>query len=68
MIFITAFDFQGILNITSDILKGSGDMMSLWKHECYRVIVDRFVDLPDKDWFEKTMKQVREKKEDENHL
>jgi dynein heavy chain len=36
--------------------------MSLWKHECYRVIVDRFVDLPDKDWFEKTMKQVREKK------
>ena len=52
--------WQGILNITSDILKGSGDMMSLWKHECYRVIVDRFVDLPDKDWFEKTMKQVAE--------
>lgn len=59
MIFITAFDFQGILNITSDILTGSGVMMSLWKHECYRVIADRFVDLPDKDWFEKTMKQVR---------
>ena len=34
--------------------------MSLWKHECFRVIVDKFVDLPDKDWFDKTIKQVAE--------
>lgn len=34
-------------------------MMSLWKHECFRTIVDRFVDISDKDWFEKTIKQVQ---------
>ena len=33
-------------------------LMSLWKHECYRVIADRFVTYDDKDWFEKSIKQV----------
>ena len=34
--------------------------MSLWKHECYRVIADRFTTQTDKDWFEKSIRQVAE--------
>ena len=32
--------------------------MALWKHECIRVVSDRFTNPSDKDWFEKTMKRV----------
>jgi len=52
--------WQGMLVITS-MVGGSytATIMSLWKHECYRVIADRFVNQEDKDWFEKSVKQVR---------
>lgn len=50
--------WQGMLNTTPEIINNVGRMMSLWKHECYRTIVDRFVDISDKEWFEKTIKQV----------
>ncbi|KAK3097645.1 hypothetical protein FSP39_011696 [Pinctada imbricata] len=52
--------WQGMLNTTCEIINNVGAMMSLWKHECYRTIADRFVELSDKDWFEKTIKQVAE--------
>lgn len=47
-----------MLNCTEDIISNVGLLMSLWKHECYRVIADRFTSYTDKDWFEKTIKQV----------
>jgi len=48
-----------MLNVTSDVAGNKVDVvMSLWKHECYRVIADRFVAQEDKDWFEKTIKLV----------
>lgn len=50
--------FQGMLHATSEILTSAGVLMSLWKHECYRVIADRFTEMTDKDWFEKVIKQV----------
>src|ERR1700722_8916659 len=50
-----------MLNVTSDVAGNKPDIiMSLWKHECYRVIADRFVAQEDKDWFEKTIKLVGE--------
>ena len=52
------FMLQGMLTATNEIVKSVGLLMSLWKHECYRVIADRFTELTDKDWFEKTIKQV----------
>ena len=32
--------------------------MGLWKHECTRVIADRFINAPDCEWFAKTMNRV----------
>ena len=52
------FIFQGMLVATNEIVTNVGLLMSLWKHECYRVIADRFTEMTDKDWFEKTIKQV----------
>ncbi|CAF0945608.1 unnamed protein product [Adineta steineri] len=53
--------WQGMLNIISSVTGTKLDViMSLWKHECYRVIADRFVAPEDKDWFEKTIKIVAE--------
>jgi dynein heavy chain len=48
-----------MLNITSEVAGNKVDIIiSLWKHECYRVIADRFVSPEDKDWFEKALKLV----------
>ncbi|KAK3724620.1 hypothetical protein RRG08_041104 [Elysia crispata] len=52
--------WQGMLNTTSEVITSTALLMSLWKHEYNRVIVDRFTEQADKDWFEKTIKQVAE--------
>lgn len=53
--------WEGILNISPAVAsKSTAIVMSLWKHECYRVIADRFVTQEDKDWFEKNCKLTAE--------
>ncbi|XP_021362874.1 dynein heavy chain 5, axonemal-like isoform X1 [Mizuhopecten yessoensis] len=52
--------WQGMLNTTEEVVTSVKVMMSLWKHESYRVIADRFTEYADKDWFEKNIKQVAE--------
>ena len=49
-----------MLNITSDVLTSSKGLLNLWKHECTRVIADRFVNQQDKDWFNKALHLVIE--------
>ena len=49
---------QGMLIATSEVITDSKVTISLWKHECTRVIADRFTVQADKDWFEKSLKQV----------
>ena len=50
--------WQGILHAQADVITTVGPLMSLWKHECQRVISDRFTNQQDKDWFDKTTKRV----------
>ena len=52
------FFLQGMLKSQGDVVVSTKILMSLWKHECYRVIADRFTTQDDKDWFEKTIKLV----------
>ena len=49
-----------MLNVTSDVLTNAKSLLNLWKHECTRVIADRFVNQQDKDWFNKTLHKVIE--------
>lgn len=42
----------------AEVVVDTKTIMSLWKHECFRVIVDRFTVQEDKDWFEKTIHKV----------
>jgi len=51
---------QGMLTAIAEVVKDSKSLVSLWKHECHRVIADRFTTQDDKDWFEKTLKLVRQ--------
>jgi len=51
-------DFQGMLIGMAETVNSTQVLMSLWKHECFRVIADRFTSFEDKEWFEKVLKQV----------
>ncbi|XP_077977872.1 dynein axonemal heavy chain 5-like isoform X2 [Glandiceps talaboti] len=52
--------WQGMLIGTDEVVTNTGILMSLWKHECTRVIADRFTNNEDKEWFEKTLIKVTE--------
>ncbi|XP_012940947.1 dynein heavy chain 5, axonemal [Aplysia californica] len=50
--------WQGMLNTQSSVISDVKLLMGLWKHECCRVIADRFVRYEDLQWFEKTVKRI----------
>ncbi|VEL10274.1 unnamed protein product [Protopolystoma xenopodis] len=52
--------WQGMLNSLNEVMSSPGILLSLWRHECTRVIADRFTDLTDKTWFDKTLKSCAE--------
>ncbi|EDL08892.1 dynein, axonemal, heavy chain 5, isoform CRA_b [Mus musculus] len=47
--------WQGMLNITSEVIKDTDELLRLWKHECKRVIADRFSMSSDVTWFDKAV-------------
>ncbi|XP_059501105.1 dynein axonemal heavy chain 8-like [Stegostoma tigrinum] len=53
--------WQGMLNIKSEECSDLETLLALFKHECTRVIADRFVSQEDKDWFESAIARAIEK-------
>jgi len=46
------------LKVETEVCKKEVYMLSLWKHECTRVIADRFINQADKTWFDDCMYKV----------
>ena len=47
--------WEGMLNSSTDGVTTVKSIINLWKHECTRVIADRFANYEDKAWFEKAL-------------
>ncbi|XP_006736116.1 LOW QUALITY PROTEIN: dynein heavy chain 5, axonemal-like [Leptonychotes weddellii] len=53
--------WQGMLNTTSEVIREPDELLRLWKHECKRVIADRFTVSSDVTWFDKALVGLVEK-------
>ena len=53
--------WQTILNIDPEECPNQKTIIALWKHECTRVIADRFTNLEDKAWFEQNINMTIER-------
>ncbi|KAM4875452.1 dynein axonemal heavy chain 5 [Thomomys bottae] len=52
--------WQGMLNTTSEVIQEPDELLKLWKHECKRVIADRFTVSDDVTWFDKALAHLVE--------
>ncbi|XP_058453053.1 dynein axonemal heavy chain 8 [Malaya genurostris] len=52
--------WQGMLTIKSEECETIQTVLNLWRHECSRVIADRFTNFADRIWFVDMMKQLAE--------
>ena len=52
--------WQGMVSTISSVITDEKVLLSLWKHECSRVLADRFVDVKDTIAFTKTFARVVE--------
>ncbi len=59
--------WEGILNVNSETCTSVELLLGLWKHECTRVIADRFTNAEDKEWFDKATFRVIEEELGEDY-
>ncbi|XP_078482966.1 dynein axonemal heavy chain 8 [Ciona intestinalis] len=57
--------WQGMLTVKMEECQEKSDIISLFKHECTRVIADRFTNKDDKLWFESSLIRVMKEEVDE---
>lgn len=50
--------WQGILTVGSEVCKTTQLLASLFRHECSRVIADRFIDQKDRETFDGILERV----------
>ncbi|KAK3879380.1 hypothetical protein Pcinc_016045 [Petrolisthes cinctipes] len=52
--------WQGMLSAVFNVVSSVDILLALWRHECSRVIADRFTSLKDVRWFEDTLVSLAE--------
>ncbi|KAG8123396.1 hypothetical protein E2320_018801 [Naja naja] len=60
--------WQGMLTIKSEECTDIRTLLALFKHECTRVIADRFITEDDEEWFDRNFGRVIEEHVDQNLL
>lgn len=50
--------WQGILTVGAEVCQGPAVLLPLFRHECCRVIADRFIDLKDTEIFDGIVARV----------
>ncbi|CAH8867793.1 unnamed protein product [Trichobilharzia szidati] len=50
--------WQGMIGIVAEVINSKERLMMLWRHECLRVLADRFVSAEDHQWFDTIMKRL----------
>ncbi|CAH8651359.1 unnamed protein product [Schistosoma margrebowiei] len=50
--------WQGMIGTIPEVINSTERLMMLWRHECSRVLADRFVSADDHQWFHMTTKRL----------
>ncbi|KAH9591062.1 Dynein heavy chain 5, axonemal [Schistosoma haematobium] len=50
--------WQGMIGTVPEVINNTERLMMLWRHECSRVLADRFVSADDHQWFHMTTKRL----------
>ncbi|XP_077576575.1 dynein axonemal heavy chain 5 isoform X2 [Stigmatopora nigra] len=59
--------WQGMLNTTAEVVNSTQVLLELWKHECKRVIADRFIMPEEGEWFDQALVKLVGDTLGENH-